>query len=223
MLNTAIRYQPILREIAQINPARVLEVGSGPEGLALFWRGSVTGVDVQFKRRVLHRPVQGSAIALPFANRSWPLTVCCDALEHLPAGLRSQAVDELMRVTEYRLLLAFPTGQAAQACYETMARTIRPPLPMWLQEHLLYGLPETTPIIHQLQGANWRTRVCWYEQVESHKRLMIWETGPVKFLTFGLALLLGPILPALLPPISCDTEPNGYLRILISASRCEST
>src|SRR6266498_1311702 len=100
MLNWAIRYQPILKELSNYPAKKVLEVGSGPEGLAMFWRGNVVGVDSIFKRRPIHRAIQASALSLPFCDRAWRIVVSCDMLEHIHPSVRSQAVKEISRVCD---------------------------------------------------------------------------------------------------------------------------
>ena len=215
MINFAIRYRPILDILQRQKPARVLEVGSGPEGLALFWPGEVIGADVAFKRRPLHQALAASALALPFADQSWPWLVSCDTLEHIPPALRRSAVQEMARVTADTLLLAFPSGQAAAAGYARLAQHLTSP-PAWLTEHLTHGLPDALTVIGWLETAGWSVRPSWHESVEAHYRLMRWETRPVvQAITYGLMRLCGPWAAAHLP--SSQKEPR--LRVLLVARR----
>lgn len=216
MLNHAIRYQPIVRELVRWRAARILEVGSGPEGLALFWRGAVVGSDVVFKRRPLHRAVMASGLHLPFANRSFPLVVSCDMLEHVAPAQRCVAVAEMVRVADERLLLAFPSGPAAAAVYTELAATLAPTLPQWLQEHITNGLPDAAEVMAWLQQAGWSVSLSWYESAAAHKRLMVYENHwLVKATTYALMRLIGPWF------VHLANRPTAgpWLRVLIKAER----
>ena len=215
MINFAIRYRPILDVLYRLNPEVVLEVGSGPEGLAMFWPGRVVGADIAFKRRPLHQALGASALALPFADQSWPLVVSCDTLEHIPPDQRLPAVRELARVTGDTLLLAFPSGQAAATGYADLAQHLSTP-PGWLCEHLARGLPDADVVAGWLADSGWSVRQSWHEPVEAHCRLMRWETQPVvQAVTYGLTRLCGPWLATRLPL----SDKGPLLRALLIARR----
>ncbi len=219
MINFAVRYQPVLQELQRDHVQNVLEVGSGPEGLALFWRGRVTGADILFKRRPLHYPLNASALALPFASQSWPVVVSCDTLEHIPPPLRRAMVRELARVTQRKLLLAFPTGKAATECYAALGRDIKKPHPAWLSEHLLLGLPDAAQTIEWLREAGWRVQLRRYESAAAHQKLMYWESKKsVQLITYALMRLLGPLIAPRLP---VATTGSNLLRALLIAKRDE--
>lgn len=216
MFNHAIRYHPIARELEQWRGLRVLEVGSGPEGLALFWRGAVVGSDVVFKRRPLHRAVMASGLHLPFADRSFPVVVSCDMLEHVEPAARCTAVVEMARVAGQELLLAFPSGSAASAVYEELAVAWAPSLPQWLEEHLANGLPVADEVVAWLQAEGWEISVQWYESAAAHRDLMLLENHwLVKLGSYSLMRLAGPWLvrQAICP------APGPWLRVLIKAIR----
>jgi hypothetical protein len=216
MFNHAIRYQPIVRELEQGRSLPVLEVGSGPEGLALFWRGPVVGADVVFKRRPLHRAVMASGLRLPFADRSFPTLVSCDMLEHVEPATRSAAVAEMARVAGEQLLLAFPSGPAAVAVYEELAAALAPVLPQWLEEHLTHGLPVADEVISWLQEGGWGVTVQWYESAAAHKQLMLVENHwLVKVGTYGLMRLAGPWFVRL----ASRPASGPWLRVLLKAKR----
>lgn len=216
MINVAIRYQPILAELRQRHVGSVLEVGSGPEGLALVWRGAVVGADPGFKRRPLHRAVAATTLALPFPTRSWPLVVSCDTLEHLPPPLRPAAVAEMARVADTTLLIAFPSGPAALDCYVELAASLPRPLPGWLREHLTHGLPDAGEVAGWLRAAGWWVETRWYEPARAHLGLMRWETRrPIQFLTYSLMRLAGPWLAPRWPV----GQSGPLLRALLVAER----
>lgn len=216
MINWAIRYQPILKELDCFKPTCVLEVGSGPEGLALFWHGQVVGINPSYPRRPLPHAVQGSAVTLPFADSAWPLVVSCDMLEHLLPATRRDAVNEMARVCGERLLIAFPSGLAAQTCYAQLAQQGAGPHAAWLIDHIHYGLPEAAEVASWLRTAGWSVQTSWHESVQTHQRLMRWETRrPIQALTYAMTRLVGPWL-ALHWPVA-NREP--LLRALLRADR----
>lgn len=216
MINYAIRYRPILQELEHRQPAFVLDVGSGPEGLGMFWRGEVVGSDLAFKRRPLHRGVVASGLALPFAAQGCPVVVSCDMLEHVPPPERRAAVREMARVAGEALLLTFPSGQAAERMYQSLARELGAASPEWLQEHLAHGLPDGAQVAAWLREEGWRVEQSWYESAAAHGALMHWEVRwYVKLLTYALMRVAGPWL-APRWPIPSGGAP---LRVLIRAER----
>ena len=223
MINQALRYQPVVRLLRAASPDRVLEVGSGPEGLAMFWHGPVLGVDVHFKRRPIHPSIAASAIALPFADHTWPVVVSCDMLEHIPAQGRTRAVAEMARVTSERLYLAFPSGPWAWEVYLRLAARLGRRAPAWLHEHLQLGLPDAHKVAIQLRALGMEVTLHWYEGAESHYRLALVENGPIRYATYALARVMGPLLVRLLPPVFLHQEQQGYLRAFIEARVPPST
>ncbi|MCD6289499.1 MAG: class I SAM-dependent methyltransferase, partial [Anaerolineae bacterium] len=192
---------------------------SGPEGLALFWRGPVTGVDLAFKRRPLHQAVRASALALPFQDRSWPAVVSCDMLEHLAPVSRSQAVMEIARVARESVFLAFPSGPAAETCYADLARRLHPRVPGWLADHLVHGLPDAAEVAGWLRSQGWSVKVSWHESVATHMQLVAYESRwLIGALSYGLTRLVGPWLAPRLP---INSE-GPLLRALLIAERSSS-
>jgi len=217
MINWAVRYQPILKELKSLQPSWVLDVGSGPEGLKLFWRGVVIGIDLRFKRVPIHQGVNASGLALPFADNSSPVVVSCDMLEHVPPSERENVIAQLARVTNKTLLITFPSGEISENVYRELANQFRSRnMPVWLKEHLEFGLPEEQKVVEWLNRAGWVVQTRWYESAIVHKKLMCWENQyPGKLLTYSLMRLVGPLIaPRLLVPSS---GPN--LRVFIKAEK----
>ncbi len=216
MINIAIRYRPILEELQKLQPDWVLEVGSGSEGLRMFWPGLVIGADIEFRRRPLHQAVQASGLALPLRSASCPVVVSCDMLEHVAPCQREVVVSEMARVAADALLVSFPSGEPAMCVYRGLAAEIGVAPPRWLREHLDNGLPEAEPVAGWLQAAGWAVSSAWYESAQAHARLLRWESRlPVKLLTYGTMRLLGRSLVWRVPM----TSPGPKLRVLIKAER----
>jgi SAM-dependent methyltransferase len=134
----------------------ILEVGSGTRGITAFLDLPVVGVDVAFPGDPAAgmTALKASATALPLKNGSFATVVCSDMLEHLPDGVRKEAVGELLRVTRGKLFLACPNGSAARRADGLLGRLYRLlhlPVPDWLSEHLDLQLPDPEVIREALQ------------------------------------------------------------------------
>jgi hypothetical protein len=147
-LDQALRYHGPIEFLTKRRVAEVLEVGSGSSGLAAFWPGPVTGLDLRFDGTPLPNlnVVEGSALELPFEDRSFEAVVCVDVFEHLPNAARPRAFSELQRVARRVVWLAFPAGEAAlhtDRAIARLGRMVGRPTPGWLIEHLEGGFPES--------------------------------------------------------------------------------
>ena len=170
MLDQALRYRPVIDRIEDLGVDRVLEVGSGASGLAAWWPGPVVGVDLRFDGDPPPNltVIDASATDLPFPDGSFPLVVCTDVFEHLPATSRPQAFAELLRVSSRYVWLAFPSGPDAERHDRWIARLCgltRRERPGWLCDHMDYGLPaidevSTWPIDGYRRAS--RQRVAWW-------------------------------------------------------------
>ncbi len=144
-VDPAIRYGPALETARAAR--RVLEVGSGPYGIAPFVGRRVIGVDLSFAgprdRRLL--PVVASGTALPFAAAAFDVVLCFDVLEHVSRAARAPLVRELARVCAGQLLIAVPFGDGARdadrRAAELHRRVVGEPH-RWLAEHLENGTPD---------------------------------------------------------------------------------
>lgn len=143
-LDVGLRYGPALG--AARRAAQVLEVGSGPYGIAPFVRRPVVGADLSFAgpRHPLLHPVTASGTALPFQDRAFEVVICFDVLEHVPPEDRVKVAAELGRVCRGQLFIAVPFGAAAAEAdaeaAEAWMRRYGTPHP-WLHEHVERGLP----------------------------------------------------------------------------------
>jgi SAM-dependent methyltransferase len=216
MINWAIRYQPIIEELRRRNPTIVLDVGSGSEGLSMFWKGKVIGVDIKFKRRPMLLGVCSSSIELPFSRGTFPVVVSSDMLEHVPAKSRKVAVVEMARVCSQSLLIGFPSGSAAAEMYQELASGMKSPLPSWLREHLELGLPDADEVSGWLEEAGWSIKTSWHESIPLHQKIMQLESWrPLSLFTYLLSRLAGPWLVQSLP----EASKGDKLRVWIRAAR----
>jgi len=159
-IDGCLRYRPvirILREHARPEDT-VLEVGSGPHGLTLYWPRPVVGYDVDFGgpdlgwlRRVKAEPGQRR---LPFGDGEFDFVVSADMLEHLPADERPGLIRELVRVSRGWTVLCCPCGPVAEEFDRKLVdlcrqRGVNHP---WAAEHLERGLPEVSQVEHAFRS-----------------------------------------------------------------------
>ena len=81
-----VRYAPILELLRRLRPGgRVLEVGSGSEGVGTWWTRPFVGVDLEFTQRIARplRPVRADAVRLPFRSRVFDVVLCIAVLPWL--------------------------------------------------------------------------------------------------------------------------------------------
>ena len=100
--------------------------------------------------------VSSSATALPFRNRAFSAVSCVDVLEHLPPEVRGEAIRECVRVAAEMVLMAFPSGPAAQRCdreYHQACTQRGREIPTWVDEHLRYQYPVAETVATQIQAA----------------------------------------------------------------------
>lgn len=178
-LGQLVRLSPVLALVRDVGGGELLDVGSGGLGLADFLddRWTVTALDRSFDDfgawltppRTRARRVVGDARALPFADRSFDVTVAVDVLEHVPAADRATVLGELARVTRRRIVVAAPAGEPALAADRRLAAMLRVS-PPWLVEHLEVGFPAPEDLVGPLRphGA---VRVFGNESVGAHVAL----------------------------------------------------
>jgi hypothetical protein len=151
--------------------ASILEVGSGSHGLAYYVKGRpIVGTDIKFRElpEKNMRPVVCSAEALPFRDCSFDLVVSSDMMEQLPAEIRGDVVNDMLRVSRRHLIIGFPSGETAKL-HDFQLRKIlqkRGKTSHWLEEHVQHeyptsetivsALPKDTVRYHVVRNANWR-------------------------------------------------------------------
>jgi len=187
MLHQVARFSSVVPLIEEVAPGELLDVGSGSEGVASWlgpeWR--VTAVDVSFvaigamagPHGPADRMVAGDVTDLPFGDDSFDVALALDVLEHIPPADRARAIDELVRTTRRRVIVACPTGQDAFAADRRLAarlrgRGMRPP--GWLVEHEANGFPERDDL-HAWLAESGQLRLIATENVRWHELLFRFE------------------------------------------------
>ncbi|HEX8646151.1 MAG TPA: class I SAM-dependent methyltransferase [Thermoleophilaceae bacterium] len=154
-IDAALRYATVSELMAErwTEGADVLEVGSGAGGITQFLDLPVTGLDLAFERTAVLatgwlRPVEGSALAMPFEDGSFDFVLSLEMLEHLDPADREPALREMIRVLRPggRLVATFPADAAATELdtwlndrYRRKHGEDHP----WVGEHLREGVPAT--------------------------------------------------------------------------------
>jgi SAM-dependent methyltransferase len=197
-LNHLARLLPVAGLLRDARPRTVLDVGSGSRGLVRWLpHVDVTAVDTSFEdygaarrfsgRRA--RAVVGDVRGLPFPDGAFDAVAAVDLLEHVEPGDRPVALDELVRVTRRRLVVACPTGAEALAADRALAERIagrgRTP-PGWIAEHLANGFPEAAELAARL-APHGRLAVTPNLSVAAHIRLMRAELSVAAYVPTRLA------------------------------------
>jgi len=98
-----------IRLISYNGYTNILEVGVGKgvikHFLRLFPQVQHTSIDVA---EDLHPDFVGSVTDMPFEDKQFDLTLCCQVLEHLPFEDFSIALKEIKRVTRYKAIISLP-------------------------------------------------------------------------------------------------------------------
>ena len=157
MINWKVRYGRLLERHPELfDPdRRILEVGSGSEGLARHLQRPVVGVDRVFVGPVSRHlaAVCGSVLALPFPAGAFDDVVCVDTLEHLREGDRLHAIRELVRIAGKRVIISGPAGTFAASGDTAYAEHITRAggtVPLWLAEHLRHRIPGLGDLLEML-------------------------------------------------------------------------
>src|SRR5437667_409851 len=109
---------PRARDILGENPAeKILEVGSAGEGFGKYADVTLTAVEPRAEGAPSPgkvRVVRASGTSLPFRDRGFDAVLSVDVLEHLRSADRPVFLRECPRVAARRLVLIFPSEEAAE-------------------------------------------------------------------------------------------------------------
>ncbi len=192
MLNQLARYSAALPLLGGQDARTLLEVGSGSEGAARFlpadWEITVCDRDfsdygaVQVDSGDGLKRVEADVTELPFADGEFDAVLALDLLEHVPAHLRTRALQELARVSRKRLVVGCPCGERALRFDRVLAAWYRllpmRSVPTWLDEHLENGFPEGAEMEHALSPYG-EVRLQGNEWLWTHLAISALEATPV--------------------------------------------
>ncbi len=135
--------------------ARVLEVGSGVEGLGTWYPEPFVGADLEFVGPLLPtlRAVIADGTRLPFPDRSIDLVACVDVLPELPRDLLAPICREMARVCRGSVVTVSVSGpDADRSNLRTLEWCRRHDLepPDWLTDLVEHGAPSVDEIASPL-------------------------------------------------------------------------
>jgi len=197
LLNRAARYFPILDEVRSYHDGdcRILEIGSGPQGIGQFYRHPFVGCDVTFTSnpKAPMQPVVCSGTDLPFADGSFDIVIASDVMEHVAPEQREKLVKEALRVTQEAAIFGFPCGAPAFEIDKKLLAFYRKQKmqpPVWLEEHMLYPFPGRD--LFQSLPDGWSVRSKPNESLIFHYWVMRKEMLRPWDYAFRLAVLMMP-------------------------------
>ncbi|MFA5891768.1 MAG: class I SAM-dependent methyltransferase [Actinomycetota bacterium] len=170
-----LRYAPVLRVLRELPAdARVLEVGSGSEGIGTWWDRPFIGVDLAFSHRPMRhmRAVVADGLRLPFPDGSFDAVVCVAVLTHV-VGCREALLDECLRVCRGSVVAVTPCGEeAALSDLRNAQWSARAghPVPSWLDDQIRSG-PPTSANIREMLGVHGDLVEIPTISVAAHERL----------------------------------------------------
>jgi len=131
--------------------ARILDVGSGVEGLGTWHRGPFVGTDLTFVGPLLPtlRAVIADGTRLPFQDRSFDLVACIDVLPELPRELLAPICREMARVCRGSVVTVSVCGpDADRSNLQTLEwfRRHQADPPDWLVDLVEHGAPSVDEI-----------------------------------------------------------------------------
>jgi SAM-dependent methyltransferase len=136
-----------IHEIIQLKPGEVLEIGTGNGFVSKFLkeRGvNILTFDIDSK---LKPDFVGSALYLPFQNKSFDVIVCCEVLEHLPYEDACKTLSEIGRVTRHSVILSLPDANYFYRIYIHV--------PKIKEIKKLVPLPRIKTPIHKFNGEHY--------------------------------------------------------------------
>ncbi len=96
------------REVFNLNPSSVLEIGKGNGFLYDYLKKSgidIVSLDINPERKP---DVVGSVLDIPFKGSSFELVVCFQVLEHLPYENFRKALSEIKRISQKYAVISLP-------------------------------------------------------------------------------------------------------------------
>lgn len=186
MMSQLLRYAPVLDLIRRVGPSRILEVGSGSQGIGKFLSRRFVGVDLEFldytgkmrRPSVWMLPVQANSVRLPFHDRLFDVVVMIDVLEHVRPEERPAVLQECLRVARQWLVVGFPSDHRALSHdrdYGDWLHRHQRAAPGWLQEHLAWPFPTVQDVVKQTADVAMEMRIIDNAWLPGHRFAMRWE------------------------------------------------
>jgi SAM-dependent methyltransferase len=184
-----VRYAPVLRALRKLPPgARVLEVGSGVEGLGTWYAAPFVGADIEFvgPRLPTLRPVVADGTRLPFPDRTFDLVANVDVLPELPGDVIAGMCADMARVARGSVVVVSVCGEDADRSNRRVmdwCERHRVEPPDWLVDLVEQGAPSVESIGDALApfgrlivapntSTAWNERMFRYEHLLRRAHLM---------------------------------------------------
>jgi len=174
MFNWDTRYKVLLENWRlELENGSVLEVGSGPFGVAKFISNNVIGIEINEVNTALPnlKILQGDVADLPFEDNSFDYVICSDVLEHLSFDQRALAVKEIIRVAKNKCFINGPHGQLAligDTDFKHSFERLSHGLPTWLDEHFEHGFPEASKTLSDIFSNQYAPKILINETFVQH-------------------------------------------------------
>lgn len=144
-----------------IKKLKVLDVGGSGSIIAQFIDVDLTIIDVLPNIEKAPNYIQGSALAMPFADNQFDAIISCDVLEHIPKDDRATFLKESARVTNDLVIVAAPYNLKGVRDAEILANNYYKKMTgedhRWLLEHLQDELPNLQNAHQVLEKAGLHT------------------------------------------------------------------
>lgn len=128
-----------------IKKLKVLDVGGAGSILDEFVDIDLTIIDILPNEKNFPKYVKGSALLMPFADKSFDAVISCDVLEHIPKADHETFLKESARVTKDLMIVAAPFNlsgvRAAEISANEYYKSMAGEDHRWLLEHLTSELP----------------------------------------------------------------------------------
>ena len=218
----ALRYLPVVKKFKAYLPhdSSILEAGSGGLGIAPYLKRRVIGLDIAFSSPISSQliPVKASVLNIPFVQQSFDGVLSLDMLEHINPVNRERAITELVRITKKILCIGVPCGKLSAQQDEYLEKIFlqnHEKTDLYLQEQVMYGLPEATEIENMIRVAAAKMRrkiileICGNLNLATRQWLMKgWiSRNPLTNLIFRKVFLL------LIPYLLCKNQEPTYRKL----------
>lgn len=103
-----ISYWNQVKEIMNLNPKKVLEIGIGNRFTSQYLKNSNINVLTLDIDKRLNPDICGSILDIPFSNESFDVVASFEVLEHLPYEDAKKALIEIHRISQKYVILSLP-------------------------------------------------------------------------------------------------------------------